>query len=51
MEAETNVDSPTPGRIPTLDIIHDRFCRMFRITLSGALRRVANVNVQSTELI
>jgi len=40
-----------PGRIPTLEIIHDRFVRMFRITLSGALRTPVDISVRSTELI
>ncbi|MBT4087856.1 MAG: hypothetical protein HN580_12055 [Deltaproteobacteria bacterium] len=51
MEAETKENSPLRGRIPTLEIIHDRFVRMFRITLSGALRKVTNVSVRSTELM
>ena len=39
------------GRMPTLEIIHDRFVRLFRLTLSNALRRVVDLNVRSTELI
>ncbi|MCP4750443.1 MAG: flagellar motor switch protein FliM [Proteobacteria bacterium] len=39
------------GRMPTLEIIHDRFVRMFRITLSAALRKPVDVSVRSTELI
>ena len=39
------------GRMPTLEIIHDRFVRLFRLTLSNALRRVVVLNVRSTELI
>jgi len=39
------------GRMPTLDIIHDRFVRLFRLTLSNALRKVVDINVRSTELI
>ena len=39
------------GRMPTLEIIHDRFVRLFRLTLSNALRRVVDINVRSTELI
>jgi flagellar motor switch protein FliM len=37
--------------MPTLEIIHDRFVRLFRLTLSNALRRVVDINVRSTELI
>ena len=39
------------GRMPTLEIIHDRFVRLFRLTLSNAVRRVVDINVRSTELI
>ncbi len=47
----TNQDRIIRGRMPTLEIIHDRFVRMFRITLSGALRMPVDVSVRSTELI
>ena len=39
------------GRMPTLEIIHDRFVRMFRLTLSSALRKVVDIGVRSTELV
>ncbi|MBF0286328.1 MAG: flagellar motor switch protein FliM [SAR324 cluster bacterium] len=39
------------GRMPTLEIIHDRFVRLFRLTLSNALRKVVDISVRSTELI
>lgn len=39
------------GRMPTLEIIHDRFVRLFRLTVSNALRRVVDISVRSTELI
>lgn len=39
------------GRMPTLEIINDRFVRLFRLTLSNALRRVVDISVRSTELI
>ena len=39
------------GRMPTLEIIHDRFVRLFRLTLSNTLRRVVDISVRSTELI
>ena len=32
----------------TLDIIHDRFIRLFRVTLSNSLRKMANLSVNST---
>ena len=46
-----NQDRIVRGRMPTLDIIHDRFVRMFRLTLSSALRKVIDITVRSTELI
>ena len=39
------------GRMPTLDIINDRFARQFRITLSNSLRKIVQVNVESTSLM
>ena len=39
------------GRMPTFEIIHDRFVRMFRITLSGALRKPVDVSIRSTQLV
>lgn len=43
-----NQDRIIRGRMPTLDIIHDRFIRLFRVTLSNALRKIANLSVNST---
>lgn len=43
-----NQDRIIRGRMPTLDIIHDRFIRLFRVTLSAALRKVANIGVNSS---
>jgi flagellar motor switch protein FliM len=43
-----NQDRIIRGRMPTLDIIHDRFIRLFRVTLSNSLRKVANLSVNST---
>jgi flagellar motor switch protein FliM len=43
-----NQDRIIRGRMPTLDLIHDRFVRLFRVTLSNALRKVANLSVNST---
>ena len=47
----TSQDRIIRGRMPTLEIIHDRFVRMFRLTLSSALRKVIDISVRSTELI
>lgn len=43
-----NKDRIIRGRMPTLDIIHDRFIRLFRVTLSNQLRKMANLSVNST---
>lgn len=43
-----NQDRIIRGRMPTLDIIHDRFIRLFRVTLSNALRKMTNISVNST---
>ena len=40
-----NQDRIIRGRI---DIIHDRFIRLFRMTLSNSLRKMANISVNST---
>ncbi len=47
----TSQDRIIRGRMPTLEIIHDRFVRLFRLTLSTALRKVVDISVRSTELI
>jgi len=47
----TSQDRIIRGRMPTLEIIHDRFVRHFRITLSAALRKPVDISVRSTELI
>ncbi|MBU0550974.1 flagellar motor switch protein FliM [Myxococcota bacterium] len=39
------------GRMPTLDIINDRFARQFRITLSNSLRKILQISVESTSLM
>ena len=43
-----NQDRIIRGRMPTLDIIHDRFIRLFRVTLSNSLRKMCNLSVNST---
>ena len=47
----TSQDRIIRGRMPTLEIIHDRFVRMFRLTISSALRKVVDISVRSTEMI
>lgn len=47
----TQADQIIRGRMPTLEIIHDRFVRHFRLTLSSALRLVTDIEIHSTQLI
>ncbi|MBN2694226.1 flagellar motor switch protein FliM [bacterium] len=47
----TSQDRIIRGRMPALDIINDRFSRLFRITLSNSLRRLVDVSVESTSLM
>ncbi len=39
------------GRMPTLDIINQRFSRLFRNSLSAALRKVLDVSAVSTDTV
>ncbi len=39
------------GRMPTLDIINQRFARLFRASLSAQLRKVADVTTVSTDTV
>ncbi len=39
------------GRMPTLDIINQRFSRLFRNSLSAALRKVLDVSTVSTDTV
>ncbi|ROR01881.1 flagellar motor switch protein FliM [Desulfosoma caldarium] len=47
----TSQDRIIRGRMPTLEIINDRFARAHRITLSGALRKVVDITVTQKEMI
>jgi len=46
-----NQDRIVRGRMPTLDIINDRFAKIHRISLSGSLRRMLDINVCQAEMI
>jgi len=39
------------GRMPTLEIIHERFARIFRVSLSSAMRKAVDVHVTSTDMM
>ncbi len=47
----TNQDKIVRGRMPTLDIINDRFGKIHRSSLSSALRRMLDINVCQAETI
>jgi flagellar motor switch protein FliM len=47
----TNQDRVIRGRMPTLDIIYERFVRLFRISLSNSLRKLASISIISTDLL
>ncbi|MGZ3707750.1 MAG: flagellar motor switch protein FliM, partial [Bdellovibrionota bacterium] len=39
----TNQDRVIRGRMPTLDIIYERFIRLYRMSLSNSLRKIATI--------
>lgn len=47
----TNQDRIIRGRMPTLEIINDRFARLLRTTLSSSLRKVIDVSAFSLDMI
>jgi flagellar motor switch protein FliM len=47
----TSQDRIIRGRMPTLEVIHHRFCQFFRTTLSAFVRRIVDVNAVSMEII
>ena len=47
----TSQDRIVRGRMPTLEIINDRFARLHRVSLSTALRKVLDVSVGQSEMV
>ncbi len=47
----TNQDRIIRGRMPTLEIINDRFSRIFRTSISSALRKVVDISTTSIDMI
>jgi flagellar motor switch protein FliM len=47
----TNQDRVIRGRMPTLDIIYERFVRLFRMSLSNSLRKIATISIISTDVL
>jgi len=46
-----NQDRVIRGRMVTLDIIYERFIRLFRVSLSTSLRKIASLSIISTDLL
>ena len=46
-----NQDRMIRGRMMTLDIIYERFIRVFRVSLSTALRKIASLSIISTDFL
>ena len=47
----TNQDRIIRGRMPALDIIYERFIRLHRMSISNALRKIASINIISTDVM
>ena len=47
----TSQDKIIRGRMPTLDIIYERFIRAFRMNLSAQLRKLATLNILTTDTL
>jgi len=47
----TSQDRIIRGRMPTLEMVNEKFARIFRATLSSVLRRVASVSAISVDMI
>lgn len=47
----TSQDKIIRGRMPTLDIVYERFIRAFRMNLSSQLRKLATLNIMTTDTL
>lgn len=47
----TNQDRVIRGKMPTLDLIYERYVRLFRMSLSNSLRKIASISIISTDLL
>ena len=47
----TNQDRIIRGRMPTLEIINDRFARLFRTTISASLRKIVDITTASVDMV
>jgi flagellar motor switch protein FliM len=46
-----NPDRSTRGRMPVLELINGTFCRLFRTSLSSALRKIADVSSKGIQIL
>ncbi len=47
----TSQDRIIRGRLPQLDVIYEKFMRSFRVSISSALRKIATLNLASTDFL
>lgn len=47
----TSQDRIIRGRLPQLEVIYEKYMRAFRVSLSGALRKIASISLTSTEFL
>ncbi|GLI33578.1 flagellar motor switch protein FliM [Desulforhabdus amnigena] len=47
----TSQDRIIRGRMPTLEIINDRFARLHRVSLSASLRKIVDITVTQTDMV
>ncbi|NQU44801.1 flagellar motor switch protein FliM [bacterium] len=46
----TNQDRVVRGKLPTLEMVHERFTRFFRQSISSAMQRIVDVNMVNTDM-
>lgn len=46
----TNQDRVVRGKLPTLEMVHERFTRFFRQSISSAMQRIVDVNMLSADM-
>lgn len=47
----TSQDRIIRGRLPQLEVIYEKFMRSFRVSLSSTLRKIASLNLASTDFL
>lgn len=47
----TNQDRVIRGRLPQLEVIYEKFMRLFRVSLSSTLRKIASITHSSTDFM